>query len=73
MTKRPQIGEMVHYVAYGAPGGEFPSHVCRAAIVTEVHEDGTLSLAVLNPSGLFFNQHLPYSIDRNGGTWHFPE
>lgn len=32
----PSVGRMVHYVAYGTPGGEFPAGVCRAAVVTEV-------------------------------------
>jgi hypothetical protein len=26
---------MVHYVAYGTPGGEFPAGVCRAAVITD--------------------------------------
>ena len=31
----PSIGRMVHYVAYGTPGGEYlPEH--RAATITEV-------------------------------------
>jgi hypothetical protein len=34
-TRRPFLNEPVHYVAYGTPGGEFPS-VCRAATVTAV-------------------------------------
>jgi hypothetical protein len=49
---------VVHYVAYGTPGGEFPAGVCRAAIITEVY-----SL-----------QHLPsldtdkvYTVDEQGG------
>jgi len=58
--QKPSVGRIVHYVAHGTPvlpGGEqaFPS-ACRAAIVTEVVGQSTVGLAVLNPSGMFFNQ-----------------
>lgn len=77
---RLAVGAQVHYVSYGTPGGEYRS-VCRAAIVTEVHpptEDGeaVASLAVLNPTGMFFSPMmieglpLPAGV---GGTWHWPE
>lgn len=52
------VGQQVHYVAYGTPGGEYPC-VCRAAIVTEVGYVADLwrvGLAVLNPTGMFFNR-----------------
>ena len=80
----PSVGRMVHYVSYGTPGGEYPS-VCRAAIITEVtglfDEDGTdreytgyaVSLAVLNPEGMFFNRNVDQCDERKGGTWHWPE
>lgn len=33
-----------------------------------------VSLCVLNPTGLFFDQYLPYDADAAlGGTWHWPE
>lgn len=32
----PSVGRVVHYVAYGTPGGEFPVGEHRAAIITEV-------------------------------------
>jgi hypothetical protein len=72
----PSVGRIVHYVSYGTPGGEFPS-TCRAAVVTEVHQSGhpqRLALAVLNPSGLFFDLGIPHDEDtKAGGTWHWPE
>lgn len=34
---KPSVGRIVHYVAYGTPGGEFPAGVCRAAVITEVY------------------------------------
>ena len=30
-VQKPSVGRMVHYVAYGTPGGEFPAGACRAA------------------------------------------
>jgi hypothetical protein len=82
----PSVGRVVHYKSYGTPGGEFEP-ACRAAIVTEVPDrvpdgydstnanDGTVvSLCVLNPSGMFFDQYLSYDeAGTSGGTWHWPE
>jgi len=82
---KPSVGRIVHYRSYGTPGGEYTPQ-CRAAIVTAVHPsegDGSLanmngpeevSLAVLNPEGMFFNQRCRHSEgSRTGGTWHWPE
>lgn len=89
----PSVGRSVHYVSYGTPGGEY-SKTCRAATITEVkklrkeviclEEDlYKVSLCVINPTGLFFNEEVPYyQWDSNeadewaemmGGTWHWPE
>jgi len=71
----PSVGRVVHYVSYGTPGGEYSSE-CRAAVVTEVHREDVVSLAVLNPTGMFFKQRvelgdpMPRTL---GGTWHWPE
>lgn len=72
---RPHVGDQVHYVSFGTPGGEYRSR-CRAAFVTEVgqwvttaetldtpvqrrlvqrFESDAVALAVVNPTGLFFN------------------
>ena len=73
--RTPRVAEMVHYVSYGTPGGEYGKE-CRAAIVTEVPallaEIATggipVSLCVLNPSGQFFNRSVPYDPGTyNGG------
>lgn len=80
---KPSVGRIVHYQSFGTPGGEYAS-ACRAAIVTAVcdnpggtdPESGTpcVSLAVLNPTGMFFDEHLPQDEDGHaGGTWHWPE
>jgi hypothetical protein len=71
---KPSVGRIVHYVAYGTPGGEFPAGVCRAAVVTEVHKDGeSVGICVLNPSGLFFKTPIRHDENKGVGTWHWPE
>lgn len=72
-TGIPSVGRIVHYVAYGTPGGEYPAGVCRAAIVTEVTRKARIGLAVLNPTGMFFNENVDYDPDKTSGTWHWPE
>jgi hypothetical protein len=67
-----KTGRMVYYVAYGTPGGEFPAGVERAAIVTEVNEDGaTIGLCAVNPTGLFFNRNVKFDKGGAPGTWHW--
>jgi hypothetical protein len=74
----PSVGRTVHYVSRGSADGKYPS-LCRAAVVTEVLTGNLVSLAVLNPSGLFFDQNVRRSepVDRDDerepGTWHEPE
>lgn len=83
--QQPSVGRMVHYVSYGTPGGEFTSQ-CRAATITAVDtlvtagrpdpvdsDVAACALAVLNPTGLFFDTGVPYSEVHHGGTWHWPE
>ncbi len=78
--QEPSVGRVVHYVAYGTPGGEYKAGAHRAAIITEVFDGGpgigidSISLAILNPTGLFFTQRV--AEDQTGqtpGTWHWPE
>ena len=73
MSSEPSIGHPVHYVSYGTPGGEYESQ-CRAAFVTEVHSvnEGVVGLAVLNPTGMFFDRDVPYDHNHSGGSWHWP-
>lgn len=66
----PSVGRIVHYQAYGTPGGEFPS-VPRAAIVTEVHSDTEITVCVFNPSGIFFNR-VKFSEISAPGSWSWP-
>ena len=93
---KPSVGRIVHYVSYGTPGGEYRSE-CRAAIVTAVASGEatfngvpllTVDLAVMNPTGMFFNQQVDYhegdvghdragvevpARSHRGGSWHWPE
>lgn len=70
---RATVGRVVHYVSYGTPGGEYLS-VCRAAVVAEATSlpDGTCTVVVLNPKGIFFDE-VAYSDQREPGSWHWPE
>lgn len=69
----PRIGDIVHYVSYGTPGGEYTKE-CRAAIVTAVtehpDEDGTAALCVLNPTGQFFNPKVEHAEDVRAAAAH---
>jgi len=67
----PKISEPVLYQAYGTPGGEYKS-VPRAAIVTQVGENGVVGLAILNPTGIFFNVAVPYGEIPTPGHWNYP-
>ena len=67
------IGRIVHYKAHGSPDGTHKA-VYRTAIITDVESDEWVSLCVLNPSGLFFNQRCKFDDSENppGGTWKWP-
>lgn len=68
----PTVGRIVHYQAYGTPGGEYKS-VPRAAIVTEIGESTTtIGLMIANPTGLFFNKEVPFSFKPKAGCWNWP-
>lgn len=71
MEQKPTVGRIVHYQAYGTPGGEFPS-VSRAAIITEVGAHGEVGLCVLNPTGQFFNRDVKFSEIPKPGCWNWP-
>lgn len=47
---RPHVGDQVHYVSYGTPGGEYTSR-CRAAFVTEVGQWVTTDRTGDQPDG----------------------
>ena len=68
--QKPTVGRIVHYQAFGTPGGEFKS-VPRAAVVTDVHDENEVTVCVLNPSGIFFNK-VKYSAEPTPGCWNWP-
>ena len=79
---KPTIGRIVHYQSYGTPGGEYLPEP-RAAIITCTYPeneppelaDPTLihvGLCVLNPTGMFFNQLVPFSEAPKPGHWNWP-
>lgn len=86
---KPSVGRIVHYVSYGTPGGEYTSQCRAAVVTgvpegalppvdaehAETWDSNALvvDLAVLNPTGLFFNRCAQDEHDRRGGTWHWPE
>jgi len=67
---KPTVGRIVLYRSYGTPNGEYDSED-RAAIITSVETDEKVTLAVFNPSGMFFNA-CEYSEEPKGGTWRWP-
>jgi hypothetical protein len=72
VSTAPTIGRIVHYVSYGSKDGRYES-TCRAALVTETRESNEIGLAVVNPTGLFFDRQVRQSEgDHAGGTWHWP-
>lgn len=78
---KPSIGRIVHYQSYGTPGGEYLPEP-RAAIITAVEcvqlnpgdEELTevVSLAVLNPTGMFFSPKLQFAEVPTPGHWNWP-
>lgn len=74
---KPTVGRIVHYKSLGSTGGEFLPE-CRAAIVAGIPKRTRAAtskgedLAVLNPSGLFFDRVLQDEETKAGGTWHWP-
>lgn len=78
------VRRMVTYWAYGTPGGEYPALADRAAIITCVYPEPPdladpevlhVGLCVLSPTGVFFNQLVPYTPydEPKGGHWSWPK
>lgn len=82
MHRQPSVGSIVHYVSYGTPprgdGTQAFTSQCRAAVITEIGENDTVGLCVLNPTGMFFHPLAAGGCrhqenERTGGSWHWPE
>ena len=73
MSQQPSVGRIVHYHSYGTPGGEFKPEA-RAAVVTGINdaEEQRVHLAVLNPTGMFFNLDVRFSEVPAPGHWSWP-
>ncbi|QWY81974.1 hypothetical protein SEA_SICARIUS2_69 [Arthrobacter phage Sicarius2] len=72
--QQPSVGRIVHYQSYGTPGGEFLPEP-RAAIVTAgppTPDHSGISLAILNPTGMFFNTDVPFAEQPTPGHWNWP-
>ncbi len=68
----PTVGRVVYYVAYGTPGGEYKAGAERAAMITQVNEDGTIGLFIMNPTGVYFNTSVKQDQEgKKPGTWHW--
>lgn len=74
------IGRIVHYHSYGTPGGEYKPEP-RAAVVTSIpesipahwaHREQPVSLCILNPTGMFFNELVAYAETPTPGHWSWP-
>lgn len=69
---KPTIGRVVHYQRHGSPDGTHKSEP-SPAIITKVNEDGTVSLAVFNPTGMYFQAVAKQAIaDPIPGCWNWP-
>lgn len=72
MADKPSIARIVHFVNAGHSLGTYSS-TCRAAIVTDVKNDTTISLCVFHPRGQAFYEDVTLDEGNAGGTWHWPE
>ncbi len=72
MPDKPSIGRIVHYVSMGHSLGTYSS-TCRAAIITDVRDEVTVSLAAFSGKGIWFYENITLDESKAGGTWHWPE
>lgn len=77
MDQKPSIGRIVHYQRRGSADGLYKPEPA-AAIITAVPDFamerslGIVSLAVLNPEGLYFNTSVPFAEEPTPGHWNWP-
>lgn len=72
MADKPSVVRAVHFVNAGHSLGTYSS-TCRAAIITDVKDENTVSLCVFHPKGLALYEDVTYDEGKAGGTWHWPE
>ena len=68
MNRRPRVGEIVEFQAFGTPDKTIPGTSC-AALVRRVHENGKLDLEVFGYTTMF---NVEYDENRGCDTWHWP-
>lgn len=68
---KPTVGRIVHYTNLGDADGRYPPEQ-QAAIITRVHDDVHVSLAILYATGLFFMERVPFSEAYARGHWSWP-
>lgn len=74
---QPTIGRVVHF--FPPASEQRGDHEFYAAIVTYVHDDGTVSLATFGQQSLYFHQRVPHEDiadrepeDSRGPFWRWP-
>ena len=70
VVSKPTVGRIVYYYTRGSADGVFQPEE-RAAIVTAV-DNTRASLAVLHPTGMFFDPDVLYSPTPTPGCWSWP-
>lgn len=78
--QKPSIGRIVHYQAYGTPGGEFKSEPYPAVITSvEIASvniggicDQQVDLFVMYPNGTSHKPSVPFSEEPKPGHWNWP-
>ena len=69
---KPSIGRIVHYTNLGDADGKFPPEA-QAAIITGVHENGTVSLHIFYKTGQFDLPAVNFSEEpMKRGHWNWP-
>jgi hypothetical protein len=66
---KPTIGRTVHYA--DPADLSYPADI-KAAIITGLNEDGTVSLVVFYQTGIIHLVRVPRSDEPQHGHWHWP-
>lgn len=69
-TEKLFVGKTVHYRSYGTPNAEFIPE-SRATTVAAIKDNGVIDGVVINPTGTYYNQNLPFAEEPTPGHWNF--
>lgn len=64
----PTVGRIVYYKSFGSPNGEYEPEI-RAAIITKVESENCVGLAIINPTGMFFNPNVTRGDEPGQWDW----